>query len=154
MMNLRWVSKSEYTLLGTKVNRMEKGRPEEQKKYGSSDKSVLRLMNCHDTQLEERDVSEPICLAFHGLDLVVHPFQWACGDAMSVVGEDAIAVSLKSSGESLQDADPRGLCLGDPFIQSLPCAFLSLFPPDLPEIFLQVVGNGRGLLTANASAKR
>ena len=58
-------------------------------------------MDAEDFESEEFLVSKPIGLTFHGFDLVVGAFQWACGYGVIVVGKDSQGMQAERLGKAL-----------------------------------------------------
>ena len=89
-------------------------------------------------------IAEAVRLAFHGLDLGVGALQRACGDGVVVVGKDAAAVFVHRGGELFQHRDLRGASAGDPILENAPSGVFVALLPDLPQILLEIVGDGQG----------
>src|SRR5262249_15001599 len=103
-------------------------------------------MNRQDLQLEELTVAEAIGLAFHGLDLGVGAFQGAGGYRVVVPGQDTRLMLLESIGEPLEQPDARGARTGQPVAEYTPGRALVGLVPDLPQILLEIVGDGQRLV--------
>ena len=109
---------------------------------------------CPDLQFEELLIAEAIRLTFHRLDLGVGALQGTSGDRVVVVGQDALLVLSKVSANWLQHPDARGTGPGQPIPQDAPSRPLVRLAPDLPQVFLEVVGRGQRLIERSASSRR
>lgn len=89
-------------------------------------------------ELVELPIPEAIHLAFHG------SFEGVCGDWVLVIGQDAFLMLLQCVRETLPHANFR--CTGpcQPVLEDPKCRALVRLPPDLPQVFLEVVGGGQG----------
>src|SRR5215469_2083859 len=103
-------------------------------------------MNPQDLEFEKLVISETICLALHGLDLVVRTLQGSRADWIVVVGQEASSMLVQCLGHLPEHVDTR--CLGPsyPVVEEQCGVSLPGLLPELPEVFLHVVGQCQGLV--------
>ena len=96
-------------------------------------------MDAEDFEFEEIVVTETLCLALHGFDLVVGPFHRAGRDLHIIVVQQPTPVRRQGLGQPLEDLDPRGRRTLDPAVEECRRQLLAGLFPELPKLLLQVV---------------
>ena len=95
---------------------------------------------------EEVGVAEAVVLAVESLDLVIGSFQGTGGNWIVIPGQDSLGVLEQRPGEIVEDADAgtQGLMISVEQLapRSAPIGLL----PDLPQVFLEIVGSGQRLI--------
>src|SRR5713101_4708441 len=100
-------------------------------------------MDAEDFEFEERAITKAVGLSFHRLDLGVGAFQRSGGDRVVVIGQDAFLVAFQGVRELGQHADTGGTGTSQPIPKDAASVALELLVPDLPEILLEVIGDGQ-----------
>src|ERR1700729_4369460 len=103
-------------------------------------------MDRQNLQLEKLLVSKSVRLPLHRLDLVVRPFQGTGADREVVVRQQTRAATLQCLGHLLKHAYARGLRSPDPVREKSTGERLARLVPELPQVFLQVVGRRQRLV--------
>src|SRR5438132_1484849 len=93
-----------------------------------------------DLEFEKLEVSKPIGLPLHGLDLVVGPLKWASADRVVVVGQETGTMCIQGLGHLQEHLYSRRLGPPDPVVQERGGEPLAWLLPELPEVFLHVIG--------------
>ena len=101
-------------------------------------------MYCQDLEFEKLDVPESIGLPLHGLDLVVGPLEGACADRIVVVGQEAGTMCIQRLGHLHEHVYSRRLGPPNPVVQERGGEPLARLLPELPQVFLHVVGQRQG----------
>ena len=105
-------------------------------------------MDAEDFEFEELVVAEAVGLAFHGLDLGVGAFQGAGGDAGSRSRPGCppgVLRACRRTAAACGCRRPRRGRIQSSQERGAPSRLLGLLP-DLPQVFLQVVGHGQRLV--------
>src|SRR5438270_13485384 len=100
-------------------------------------------MESKNLEFEELAIAEAVGLTLHRLDFVVDAVQRAGRNAVVVEGEDAVAVVCQDASKLLQHTYARRLGTADPIVEDSSSHGFVVLPPDLTQVFLEVVGDGQ-----------